>query len=125
MLLLWLSGCLGQGPTACVKNQLELQSCWPQSTQGSGEAGCGGLQPVQVKKRGLTSAYTDCESWCLVCVKTQGKLCNCCDHLKRLAECVSIPNILFWGFFTWYMELCLEFVFPEVTVDFSLPKIKW
>lgn len=48
-----LSGYSGQGLTACPKNQLDLQSCWPQSTQGNGEAGCAGLQPTSRENRGL------------------------------------------------------------------------
>lgn len=50
---MWLSGYLGQGLVACIKNQLDLQSCWPQSSQGSGEAGRGGLQPVSRENVGL------------------------------------------------------------------------
>lgn len=62
-------------------------------------------------KRGLRSVRAACECCCLVRVETRGELCNGCNHLKRLAECVSMLNILFWGFFTWSVELCLEF-FP-------------
>lgn len=47
-------------------------------------------------------------------VETRGELCKGCDHLKRLAECVSILNALFWSFFTWSMELFLELFPPRL-----------
>lgn len=103
--LVCCSGYLGQGLTACLGNQLDLQTCWPQSTQGSGEAGCGGLHPC-----GLKPAWNAYEPLCLVCVKTLGKLCNYCNCLKCFCSqypilgflhlvCGAVPGIRIpWGY---------------------------
>lgn len=56
---------------------------------------------MALKQRKLPAGPCTCETW--------GQLCNSCNHPEQVAECVSGLNILFWGFFTWCMELCLEF----------------
>lgn len=56
---------------------------------------------MALKQRKLPAGPCTCE--------TLGQLCNSCNHREQVAECVSGLNILFWGFFTWCMELCLEF----------------